>query len=339
MNTTKQFARRDSGFTLVELLVVIAIIGILIGMLLPAVQQVREAARRMSCANNLRQITLGLLNYESALGEFPAGRNGLEAEQPLHQNLAPGVKGDDGTSFLVTILPFLEQGNARDQLEVFDLQLWSHSDSVLPVWDVDGTSEANLRARAIFLEPLPIYSCPSDAKEATVEFEFNDVNLEVATCSYAGNTGEGFRGGTYPGVGTLGNTSVKYRNNGMLMYSNRYGLKNVTDGTSNTFFVGETVNGHLFESLNVWSLNRRYESTNRATDSPLNWPAGVSSGKNLWNGVGGAGLNAAFGSAHPAGGNFSFVDGHVGFISENIDQDLYKGISSRNGAEIITDEF
>ena len=323
---------RRSAFTLVELLVVIAIIGILIGMLLPAVQQVREAARRTECSNNLRQITIGLMNYETAHQEFPAGRNGLEADQPLHRNLAPGVRGDDGTSFLVTIMPFIEQTNGYDLLEIEELQFWSHSDSGIAAWDIDNTSATNEAAKAIFLRPIPLYSCPSDEKLETVEIEFNGTMVRAATCSYAGNTGEGFRGGVYPGSGSLGNTSVKYLNNGMLMYSNRFTMRDVQDGTSSTFFVGETVRGHLTESLNIWSFNRRYESTNRCTDSPLNWPAGVSSGKALW-GV----LNGAFGSSHPTGANFSFVDGHVQFVNENIDQDVYKGVSSRHGAELLED--
>ena len=94
---------RKKGFTLVELLVVIAIIGILIGMLLPAVQQVREAARRSACSNNLKQAALALLNYESAYQEFPAG----SSEDPPN--------GNRGSSYWVFLLPYIEQGNIFDQ--------------------------------------------------------------------------------------------------------------------------------------------------------------------------------------------------------------------------------
>ena len=91
------YKTRKPGFTLVELLVVIAIIGILIGMLLPAVQQVREAARRMSCANNVRQSALALINFESSVGTFPAGNTPRSGTQPRW-----------GHSFWVLALPFIE---------------------------------------------------------------------------------------------------------------------------------------------------------------------------------------------------------------------------------------
>ena len=108
---TNPSSRNRDGFTLVELLVVIAIIGILIGMLLPAVQQVREAARRTACANNLRQIGLATLNYESAFQKFPASW-----QLPYANNL--GSSPTTGWSTQALILPFLEQGNLFDNVKV-----------------------------------------------------------------------------------------------------------------------------------------------------------------------------------------------------------------------------
>ena len=99
---------RRQGFTLVELLVVIAIIGILIGMLLPAVQQVREAANRTQCSNNIRQLSLGILNFESANSHFPAGSLTGEDDDDL---------GNDGWGWGAQILPFIEQVNLADSLE------------------------------------------------------------------------------------------------------------------------------------------------------------------------------------------------------------------------------
>jgi len=326
------------GFTLVELLVVIAIIGILIGMLLPAVQQVREAARRIECANNMRQIALGCLNFESAHMEFPAGRQGLEADQPIHQALAPGVVGDNGTSFLVTILPFVEQENALNQIEDIVLKrTWSHGSK----WDLASETPESL---AVIAEQIPFFTCPSDDSAETTSISPIPANNVVSvdpdeadavicgTSSYAGCTGSGFRGGTYAGIGSKGNTSIKYENNGMLMYSNQIDISEVTDGTSNTFIVGETVEGDHEFQFNVWSLGLRYVSCSRHTNTPLNFPIGVQSQQNLW-----SGSNGGFASRHSGGGNFAYVDGHVSFVSENIDQDLYEATSTRLGGEVISE--
>ena len=149
------------GFTLVELLVVIAIIGVLIGMLLPAVQSVREAARRIACANNLKQISLACLNYESAHMEFPAGRHGLD--RASHHTYAPhlDVSQTDGTSFLVTILPFSDNANAYHRLHIEELNLLSHSGGVGD-WDYESTSASNLEALSVIGEQMPGYVCPSE---------------------------------------------------------------------------------------------------------------------------------------------------------------------------------
>ena len=335
----RRFKSKQKGFTLVELLVVIAIIGILIGMLLPAVQAVREAARRIECANNLRQISLGCLNFESAHNEFPAGRQGLEADQPIHRDLAPGVIGDNGTSFLVTILAFVEQENALDQIgDIVTKRTWSHSAK----WDLASETPVSL---AVIGTQIPGFTCPSDDSEPTttispipsngvVSVEPSDSNAVVAgTCSYAGCVGSGFRGGTYAGIGFKGNTAIKYENNGMLMYSNQISIDDVADGTSNTFIVGETVEGHHEFQYNVWSANVRYTACSRNTNTPLNFPIGLVANQTLW-----AGSNGGFASRHTGGANFGYVDGHVSFKSESIDQDVYEATSTRNGGEVEVSE-
>lgn len=122
--------RRNSGFTLVELLVVIAIIGILIGMLLPAVQQVREAARRTTCMNNLRQIALATLNYESAFQRFPKAWNGGDDYDANVQGLQSSTTGHQWGGMLVPVLAFMEQNNVSRYFEEYKVAdvYWTSAD-------------------------------------------------------------------------------------------------------------------------------------------------------------------------------------------------------------------
>ena len=330
----KMSFEKKRGFTLVELLVVIAIIGILIGMLLPAVQQVREAARRTQCANNQRQIVLAALNYESAHMEFPAGRRGLEAPQTSHQANAPDVMGSDGTSFLVTILPFIEQQNAFDMLHIRALTLWGDGTGILGErWDPTSSSVENQEALSVIRQQMPAYTCPSDDTPETTMWIAGGADISevpAATGSYAGCAGSHVTG---IAVG-LDQTKVKYKNNGMLFFANRVSISGVSDGTSNTILIGEVVEGDHDIQNNIWSLNKHGRSTHRMTVTPINFPVGVNPGiAGAWF----AGRNGAFGSRHPSGANFGYVDGHVVFTNEDIESTVYLGLATRNGREVVND--
>lgn len=269
---------RQFGFTLVELLVVIAIIGILIGMLLPAVQQVREAARRITCSNNMRQVSLALHNFHDTNSEFPVGAI-------LNQSTPNGNYG-----FLAFTLPFLEQGNLFNQINVNDT-------TQPPSPDLD-------QGGAI----IPGLVCPSSAlPERSSE--------GYAKCNYLGNQGTGNTRNTDDG-GVFDTNAV-------------YGISDITDGTSNTIFVGEAdgspveINELDDNSFPAWigapGFNGQYAHSRarrrvlRRTDfsTGFNFPHS--------NGVPGDFNPSVFSSRHPGGANFGFVDGSVHFINDTID--------------------
>ena len=130
------FAERRSGFTLVELLVVIAIIGILVALLLPAVQAAREAARRGQCVNNLKQHGLALLNYESTNKIFPAGRHGCAAVNN-YDNCTSNPLKEDGASFFVALLPFLEEQSLYSLLHPEKGGIFNDNNPISNIWPLD----------------------------------------------------------------------------------------------------------------------------------------------------------------------------------------------------------
>ena len=309
-NSETKIRSPKSAFTLVELLVVIAIIGILIALLLPAVQAAREAARRMQCSNNLKQIGLAMANYESAIGVYPPGRLGTDGSGAAEHRV--------GTSGLLLILPYLEQQSLYDSFKLDEYPYYSTSSSA---W----TNDPEVVAAAA-MRP-DVYVCPSDTAEPISEHRGSD-EVPVATGSYV------LCKGSYGPERGIGNV-VKHDNTGVFFYVRSIAAMEIRDGLSNTIFAGETIDGHTRESSNVWSIGIRHESCQRSTANPPNTPPGTGIVLDMY----GFKVNGAFQSRHPGGCNFVFGDGHVSFISENIDLDTYKALSTRAGGEPISGNY
>ncbi|MGE0760959.1 MAG: DUF1559 domain-containing protein [Pirellulaceae bacterium] len=295
------------GFTLVELLVVIAIIGILVALLLPAVQAAREAARRMQCSNNLKQIALGMQNYLDTYKTFPAGRMGCDGSGPNDCTGGPSHIRS-GTSGFVPLLPFVEAKNLYDGFNFDNASLWPTAGGTTWLTNYPGTRSG------IQVRP-PVYVCPSDISQPFIANN-PTTGVNAATGSYVLSAGD--QGG---GIGA----NVKYTNTGMFLYPRGVMISEVTDGTSSTFLAGEALENHLTATGgNIWTVGSRVTHCLRNTFNPLNQKPGTGAGLV-------SGANGAFGSKHPGGAQFAFVDGHVSFISQTVDFTNYKRLSTREG--------
>jgi prepilin-type N-terminal cleavage/methylation domain-containing protein/prepilin-type processing-associated H-X9-DG protein len=282
------------GFTLVELLVVIAIIGILVGLLLPAVQAAREAARRMQCSNNLKQLGLAMHNYHDVHNKFPIGHH--------FRGSIPSTGLAYGWAF--GLLPFIEQGN-----------LYNQFNQRLPVMNISFSNNGLLAST-----PQATFSCPSDTKPAQRDDPVNTPSTPTviirnsATSSYQAN------GGAYNGWQNATPNPVRW--NGVFERDQRganFGIKDITDGTSNTFLVCEIRWGMDPAGENrgrIYGASDNIDFTQGSTNAlmingqwAMNWTAAEGNGQ----------PHRTAGSFHVGGAQFAFADGSVHFIGENLD--------------------
>ena len=306
---------RQKAFTLVELLVVITIIGILIALLLPAVQAAREAARRMQCGNNLKQVGLALLNHEQQKGEFPIGTGFGK------------TSGDIGVSWWVQILPYCEQENVFDR---FDFS----TPHVGAFW-ANPTTEAAVSDVVFGFMKCPSSSLHTLHSGGTLDFYYYDVwsLFPVQGPDYTGISGGGILGDpAYPLLRARNGGSGVIGRGGMLICGVAVRAADATDGLSNTMIVAEQseacvdssgIRRNCRSDAGLGFMMGQYESDKSSADRNfnvtcvINAPLGDATYQAY--GVESCGTNRPIISAHPGGSQVVMADGSVQFLSNSID--------------------
>jgi prepilin-type N-terminal cleavage/methylation domain-containing protein len=302
--------RSRAGFTLVELLVVIAIIGILVALLLPAVQAAREAARRMQCSNNLKQIGLALHNYHDTYKSLAPGY--LVKRDPTNLNVC--LPAENGWAWGAFILPFMEQQPLHGQLDVGNNSLFG--------------AMSNPTLLALMSQSIPSYRCPSDtapglntANRKKFSPWNNAAGLQMATANYVGNN-------TSWDLEWDGNVD---RTQGIFVQDEAVSFRDILDGTSNVIMVGERRWRVKLDNGNLQTIeaavtvgvthnaatcdegdNNRLSAVLAMGRPKINRALNNNNGRNRW----------GYSSNHPGGAMFVMSDASVQFIPETINGDF-----------------
>jgi prepilin-type N-terminal cleavage/methylation domain-containing protein/prepilin-type processing-associated H-X9-DG protein len=309
-------SRRSPGFTLIELLVVIAIIGVLIALLLPAVQMAREAARRAQCASHMKQLGLALANYADTHKTFPFGWD------------------RHGAGWTAMILPFMEETDLYESINFVETGPggWANWDS--------GNGSPNTKACE---KVISIFRCPTMALPE--HMSYNGIPGRVPT-SYRGNSGSEAASDDTSTVVIPGAKSLEMlQHNGVFYACSKVRPGNVTDGLSKTIFIGESSTDPNFtkdgQGMDFWSVGSPQADPcacnggtggTEFTEFVGSTIVGINVRWRLPN-THGTLMEMSFGSWHPQGANFAFGDGSVTFLSENIDLAVYRALSTRSGGE------
>ena len=362
---TKHHASLCRAFTLVELLVVIAIIGILVALLLPAVQQARESARRAQCLNQLRQLALGCINFESAQSEFPPGvamagtfphpnrseKWGTQAN-PKHidEIQIANMPGYQGHSWILEVLPQLEQQALHDR------------------WDFDFGVAHNIEVLEYEVADITMLYCPSRRRDVETDKQLMMLQKDVGAdpverwdvspavdrggtdygaCIGSGNCFNNVTKGLHSGWACTGPSQSLI---GVLQPKQGSRFAQISDGSTNTFLLGELQRNWSDEADSGFDgglAKRSWDGWFRggistsfsafATDGEIFF-LDVQLGENL----NATGINAesseAAGSDHPGGAQFAFADGSARFVSENLDPVVYFSLGTRDGQELASED-
>lgn len=352
----RNFLRKKRGFTLVELLVVIAIIGILVGLLLPAVQAAREAARRMQCGNNLKQIGLAIHNYESAFKRFPHGSVNEDPRETAPRGLWNAGRHRKGT-VLVKLLPFIEQTALYNSID-FNLDVEDQLNAV----GVFAATRTNMRN-----VPIPSYRCPSDgtssrgAGAVTQQNQLYNYSMSIGNQNMPGqygcaqfrdNTAGALRASGILGGNLFGNGGNGHGNSNP--YNDSRGIsgvisrmdwsakfKDITDGTSNVIAGGEILpschdhhrDGGWYNTNGQWTATTATINFNTCGKQGVNNAANNCSDFRNWN------TSAGFKSDHTGGATFIYGDASVHFLPDSIDYLSYQQMGSRNDGESLAQSY
>ena len=323
MPCNRCFQATRRAFTLVELLVVIAIIGVLVGLLLPAVQAARESARRACCTNNMRQLGLALHSYHETFGSFPAGNYGHQSQV----GVCPGTSGisKGWANWMISILPYLEQTPLYD------------------AYDFNAHNE-DPENQSVRESLVPSYICPSDLSATELIVPANGA---AATW----NLNLGYRPGSYRGVSGRASDNAEYFLDsafdlsqgdydrswrGPLHLVGVFGfdterLRNIRDGASQTLMVGESTTRTSESTRTLWAYSFSYFSLSAITPQRRTLLADYVECRDMDGPGDSSPCRRGWGSFHSGGLNFTFCDGSVHFISTNVDLDALAGMATIDG--------